>query len=179
MYYISCGRYMIFSLDNYLLISPASYYIRGKSREWIRCHLSLICRHSLSPMLHTVQQTWMSLPVIVLSDFANFSGPNVVYLRQHISQHLNPYLAVISTNTGSLLIGSLGTNAYEINAIIRRFSFKKMHSNCLLQKGGNFLLVAINQEDYMARMCANYMQKEHDFIVKSNEKFSQASFHYT
>ena len=40
---------------------------------------------------------------------------------------LSPYLDIVWTNAGILLIGLLGTNFFEILIEIQTFSFKKMH----------------------------------------------------
>ena len=47
--------------------------------------------------------------------------------------------AIIWTNTGILLIGTLGINFSEISIEILTFSFKEMRLNCRLRNGGHFV----------------------------------------
>ena len=47
--------------------------------------------------------------------------------------------AIIWTNAGMLLIGSLRTNFNKILLEIHTFSFKKIHLKCRLENGGHFV----------------------------------------
>ena len=51
--------------------------------------------------------------------------------------------AIIPTNAGILLIGSLGTNFSEILIEICKFSFKKMHFKLSSEFGGHFVSASI------------------------------------
>ena len=97
---------------------------------------------------------WMCVSVSVClspSDLSHFSLPlAVTHTHKHTISLLSPYIylctcvrimilanglspgrcrAIIWTNAGILLIGTLGTNFSEIVITIEKFSFKKMHLN--------------------------------------------------
>ena len=61
--------------------------------------------------------------------------------------------AIIWTNDGILLIGTLGTNFNQILIEIRIFAFKKLVWKCRLRNGGHFVSASMCQYSYKQNLC--------------------------